>query len=423
MITLSASFTIFLVIGLPIALCILLASSVGLVSMDFPLRAIPSRMFAGIDSFVLLAAPFYILTGELMSRGGITERLIALSMMLTRKLRAGTAYAAVVTALFFSGISGTAVGDAAALGQIFIRQMNKEGYQTRESAGLLAAGSILGPIIPPSVIMVIYASLTQVSVLDLFIAGFVPGVLIALGLSCVIWYRARLFDMPYPQIAIDLRSPWRAAFDALLIVSLPVIIIVGGLSGIFTTTEAGGIAVAYALILGVFVLRTLTMADIWDLLKVSGAITASIYMILATSEVLSYAFTLAGLNEWLAALGGVFAGQPVLFLIAITFAFLLIGTFLEPGPALILFVPILLPVVKSLGIDPIQFAMVVIVVLNLGLITPPVGVVMFVIGRIAKLDMWELFRGIWPYLASQAVVVVLLCFFPFLSTWLPNALR
>ena len=159
MITLSASFVIFLVIGVPIALCILLASAVGLVSMDFPLRAIPSRMFAGIDSFVLLAAPFYILTGELMSRGGITERLIALSMLLTRKLRAGTAYAAVVTALFFSGISGTAVGDAAALGQIFIRQMNKEGYQTRESAGLLAAGSILGPIIPPSVIMVIYASL------------------------------------------------------------------------------------------------------------------------------------------------------------------------------------------------------------------------------------------------------------------------
>ena len=165
------------------------------------------------------------------------------------------------------------------------------------------------------------------------------------------------------------------------------------------------------------------MADIWDSLKVSGAITASIYMILSTSEVLSYAFTLAGLNEWIAALGSVFAGQPVLFLIAITFAFLLIGTFLEPGPALILFVPILLPVVKSLGIDPIQFAMVVIVVLNLGLITPPVGVVMFVIGRIAKLDMWELFRGIWPYLASQAVVVVLLCLFPFLSTWLPNVLR
>jgi len=423
MITLSASFTIFLVIGVPIALCILLASAVGLVAMDFPLRAVPSRMFAGIDSFVLLAAPFYILTGELMSRGGITERLIALSMMLTRKLRAGTAYAAVVTALFFSGISGTAVGDAAALGQIFIRQMNKEGYQTRESAGLLAAGSILGPIIPPSVIMVIYASLTQVSVLDLFIAGFVPGVLIALGLAFVIWYRARRFNMPYPQITVDLRSPWRAAFDALLIVSLPVIIIVGGLSGIFTTTEAGGIAVAYALILGVFVLHTLTMADIWDSLKVSAAITASIYMILATSEVLSYAFTLAGLNEWIAALGGVFAGQPVLFLIAITFAFLLIGTFLEPGPALILFVPILLPVVKSLGIDPIQFAMVVIVVLNLGLITPPVGVVMFVIGRIAKLDMWELFSGIWPYLASQAVVVVLLCLFPFLSTWLPNALR
>jgi tripartite ATP-independent transporter DctM subunit len=423
LITLSASFVLFLAVGAPIAAAILLGSAVGLVAMDVPLRAIPSRMFAGIDTFILLAAPFYVLTGELMSRSGITERLIELSMLITRSIRAGTAYAAVVTSLLFSGISGTAVGDAAALGQIFIRQMNQEGYRTRDSAGLIAAASILGPIIPPSVIMVIYASVARVSIIDLFIAGFVPGLLIGLGLCAVIWLKARGGRMPKPQVRLAPRALWRTLVDGVLVLTLPIVIIRGAASGVFTTTEAGGIAVVYALFLGMVVFRTLRFADVWASLKVTAAITASIYLILATSEVMSYAFTLAGLNQWVAALGQAFAGQPVLFLLLITVIFLLIGTFLEPGPALILFVPMLLPVVTGLGIDPIQFAMVVIVVLNLGLISPPVGIVMFVVGRIAHLDMWQLFRGIWPFLVSQVAVVILLCFFPGLSTWLPAAVK
>lgn len=423
MITLAAGFTIFLAIGAPIAVAILIASALGLVAMDFPLRAIPSRMFAGIDSFVLLAAPFYILAGELMSRSGITERLIALSMLITRTIRAGTAYAAVATSVMFSGISGTAVGDAAALGQIFIRQMRREGYRTEDAAGLIAAASILGPVIPPSVIMVIYASISRVSVIDLFVAGLVPGLLIAVALCVVIWLKARGGALPKPQVALQDRPLWRTLLDGLLVLSLPLVIIRGAVSGVFTTTEAGGIAVVYALFLGVVVFRTLRLRDIWESLKVAGAISASIYLILATSEVLSYAFTLAGLNAWIRGVGVTFVGQPELFMLAIVAFFLVVGTFLEPGPALILFVPMLLPVVNIIGIDPIQFAMVVVVVLNLGLITPPVGVVMFVVGRIARLDMWQLFRGIWPFLLAQAVVVLLLCLFPALSTWLPQAVK
>ena len=369
--------------------------------MDFPLRAIPSRMFAGIDSFVLLAAPFYILTGELMSRSGITERLIALSMLLTRTLRAGTAYAAVVTALFFSGISGTAVGDAAALGQIFIRQMNKEGYQTRESAGPDRRRLDPRPDHP---------ALRHHGDLRLARAGLDdrplhrrlrPGppdrarpLPLSSGSQARRWRHA--LSAGRARAARALARGFRRACS----IAQPAgrSSSAAASSGVFTTTEAGGIAVAYALFLGVVVLRTLTMADVWDSLKVSGR---DHRLDLHDPRHLGGPFL--RLHARRPRTNGsqrsasVFAGQPVLFLLAITVAFLLIGTFLEPGPALILFVPMLLPVVTALGIDPIQFAMVVIVVLNLGLITPPVGVVMFVVGRIAQLDMWELFRGIWPY--------------------------
>lgn len=423
MITLSASFGLFLAVGAPIAVAILAASALGLVALDFPLRAIPSRMFAGIDSFVLLAAPFYILAGELMGRSGITERLIALSMLLTRAIRAGTAYAAVVTSVMFSGISGTAVGDAAALGQMFIRQMRQEGYDPRDAAGLIAAASILGPIIPPSVLMVIYASIARVSIIDLFIAGIVPGLLIAVGLCTVIWLKARGGALPKPQVTLQERPLWQTLLDGALVLSLPVVIIRGAVTGVFTTTEAGGIAVVYALFLGMVVFRTLTVRAVWEALKVAGAISASIYLILATSEVMSYAFTLAGLSTWIRGIGVQFIGQPELFMLVIVGFFLVVGTFLEPGPALILFVPMLLPVAATVGIDPIHFALVLVVVLNLGLITPPVGVVMVVVGRIARLDMWQLFHGIWPFLVAQSVVVLLLCLFPALSTWLPRALR
>jgi tripartite ATP-independent transporter DctM subunit len=211
--------------------------------------------------------------------------------------------------------------------------------------------------------------------------------------------------------------------DGLLVLSLPVVIIRGAITGVFTTTEAGGIAVIYSTFLGMVVFRTLTFRGLWQALKVTGGITASIYLILATSEVMSYAFTLAGLDAYVRGFGDLFAGQPMLFLFAVVAILLIIGTFLEPGPAVILFVPLLLPAVQALQIDEIQFAMVTLLTLNIGLITPPVGVVMFVVGRLANLDMWELFRGIWPFFLAEAGVIVLLCLFPQLSSGLPHVLR
>jgi tripartite ATP-independent transporter DctM subunit len=423
LISLAASFALFLAIGVPIAVAIMLASSLGLVVLDFPLRGVVPRMFAGIDNFLLLAAPFYILTGEIMGRSGITERLIRLSMLVTQFFRAGTAYAVVVTSTLFSGISGTAVGDAAALGQIFIREMKREGYSTTYSAGLVAAASMLGPIIPPSVIMVIYGSIARVSIIDLFVGGLVPGLLIAGALGVTIFIQSRRQDLPRPRFELKGQSMARVVVEGLLVLSLPVVIIRGAVTGVFTTTEAGGIAVVYSIFLGMVVFRTLTLAGLWQALKVTASITASIYLILATSEVMSYAFTLAGLDAYVQAFALSFSGEPLYFLLVMVVIFTLIGTFLEPGPAVILIVPLLLPAVSALQIDPIQFAMVALLTLNIGLITPPVGVVMFVVARIARIDIWTLFRGIWPFFIAECVVILLLCLFPVLSSGLVDLIR
>jgi len=423
MITLTASFAILLAIGLPITIAIGLASILGLVSMNAMLAAVPQRMFAGIDSFILLAAPFYILTGELMGRSGLTERLIGLSVLITRKIRGGTAYAAVVTSVLFSGISGTAVGDAAAMGQIFIKDMKKEGYTTEYAGGLIVACSMLGPIIPPSVMMVVYSAVSRVSILDLFIAGVVPGVAIAIALAATIFIKGRSGGLPASRIEIADRGLARLLLEGLLVLTLPVVIIRGAVTGMFTTTEAGGIAALYAMFLGVVVFRSLDHRGIWESLIVTARITASIYMILAASEIMSYAFTLWGFGEWLRELGHLFTGHPVLFMLTVAVVLLLIGTFLEPGPAVILFVPMLLPAVDILKLDELQFAMVVILTLTLGLVTPPVGICMFVVCRIANLGMWQLFRGAWPFFVAELVIVVLLCLVPELSSWLPRALK
>lgn len=423
MISLASSFFLFLAIGVPVAIAILIASMIGLVVLDFPLRGVLPRMFAGVDNFLLLAAPFYILTGELMSRSGVTERLIQFSMLVTRFFRAGTAYAVVVASTMFSGISGTAIGDAAALGQIFIREMRKEGYSTEYSAGLIAAASMLGPTLPPSVLMVVYGSITGVSIIDLFVAGLVPGIMIALALGVTIYLQARSGRLPKPNFDPKPKSIKRVVAEGLLVLTLPLVIMRGAISGVFTVTEAGGVAVVYAIFLGMGVFRSLSMREIWDALKVTASMTGSIYLILAASEVMSYAFTLAGLDVYVSLFAQNFEANPTAFLFVIVLLFTALGTFMEPGPAVILFAPLLVSSVSALGIDPLQFAMVVLLTLNIGLITPPVGIVLFVVARIGGVDMWRLFRGILPFFVAETIVIALLCLFPILSSGLPGLLR
>ncbi len=424
MILMAVVFAVTLAIGVPIVFALCIAGAAGLWALDLNMITVPLRLFTGMDNFVLLAAPFYILAGELMNRGGITIRLIRLAGLVTRGVPGGTAYANVVSSVLFAGISGAAVADAAALGQVFIKGMPAEGYDKKYAAAVTVSSSIIGPIIPPSVIMIIYAAVTQLSVISLFVAGIVPGFLLAGAIAIVIFLHARNGRLPRSsrRIAGD-ESVAILIRDGLLVLGLPVVIVGGTLFGIFTATEAGGVAVIYALIVAMVVFRSIDLAGLWLCLKRAARMTATIYLVIAAATVVSYVLTIGGVGMWVQEVAQYFSGDPTLFMIALAAALLVVGTFLEPGAAIVLIVPILLPAANAMGIDPMQFGMVVILTLTLGLITPPVGVCLFVVCRIAQSPVLPIFRAVMPFFLVEVAVVLLLILFPPLSAFLPSLVR
>ncbi|MBL8837092.1 MAG: TRAP transporter large permease [Alphaproteobacteria bacterium] len=415
--------TFFLLTGLPIAFAFGLAAVVSLLWEGYDLLNVVSKMFAGLDSFVLMAAPFYIVAGEIMNRGGITDRLIHLSRIIVGRIRGGTAYAAIVAAVMFSGISGTAVADIAALGQIFINGMPKEGYSKSFAAALVVAASVIGPIIPPSVIMVLYAAVADVSVLSLFLAGIVPGLLLGVSVGAVVFWRGLRGELPISDLRIERHEVPRIARDGLLVLSLPGFIVLGTLSGAFTPTEAGGCAVLYAIFLGAVVFRTLDRRGLMESMRSSARLTAGLFLMIAAVEIANYMLILAGIGEWTAGLVQVFAGQPKLFMLACVVAFLIIGLALDAGPALLLLAPILMPVARSMGIDDMQFSMIMIVTATMGLVSPPVGICLFVACKIGNITMRQLNRELWPFLAAETVLILLMILVPEISNGLPRLIR
>lgn len=423
MIAMAVVFFLMLLVGVPIVFALGIAGAVGLWALDLSLITVPTRLFTGMDNFVLLAAPFYIFAGEIMNRGGITTRLIRLAGLITRGVPGGTAYTNVTSSVLFAGISGAAVADTAALGQIFIKGMPEEGYDKNYAAAVTIASSIIGPIVPPSVIMIIYASVTRLSVIDLFVAGILPGLMLAGAMWLVIWINARGGRLPRSSFKVERHEVVALVRDGLLVMGLPFLIVAGTLSGVFTATEAGGVAVVYALIISWFVFRTMDLASLWDALKRSARVTATIYLIIGAATIVSYVLTVGGIGSVIQGFAMQFSENPTLFLIILATLLLLVGTFLEPGAAIVLIVPMLMPITMYMDIDPMQLAMVVILPLTLGLITPPVGVCLFVACRIADSPVFPIFKAVLPFLLSEIAVVVLIIFFPDISTLLPRLLR
>ncbi|MEZ5865081.1 MAG: TRAP transporter large permease [Geminicoccaceae bacterium] len=420
MIYLAIAFAVLLLLGVPIAFALGLAGVVGILDRGFALVSVPSRMFTGIDSFILLSAPFYILAGEVMNRGGVTERLIRFAQLVTRGLRGGTAYANTVASIVFAGISGTAIADTAALGQVFIKGMPREGYTKEFAAAVTVAGSMIGPIIPPSVIMIIYAAVSRLSVIDLFLAGVVPGLLLAVAVSIVIYLIGRKGELPVSRIEVRRGEVPRVALDTLLVVSLPIFIVVGTLSGAFTATEAGGVACIYAILLGLLVFRHLDLPGLWSALVVSARTTSSLFLIIAAATVVSYVLALSGVGKATGQLAELFAGDPTAFMLATMVLLLVVGCFLEPGAAIVVFVPLLFPIARTMGIDPLQFSMLVILTLTMGLITPPVGVCLFVACRIGNLPISTLVRALVPFFLAEVGVIILIILVPGIASGLPG---
>jgi len=416
----SIALALLLLSGLPIAFAFGLSAAVALWHEDLPMLSMATKMFAGLDSFVLLAAPFYIVAGELMSRGGISTRLIRFATMLVGRVRGGTAYAVVAASVMFAGISGTAIADIAALGQIFIKSMAREGYSKAFAAALVAAGSIIGPIIPPSVIMVIYAAVADLSVLKLFLAGIVPGIMLGLACGVVVFIKGLRGELPATTLAVAPEERGKTWRHGLLVLTLPAFIVFGTTSGVFTPTEAGGIAAAYAFFLAFFVFRELDRHGVMQAFRAAARLTAGLFLLIATVEIVNFVLIMAGIEDWTRSLLEVFQGRPVLFMLVCVLAFLVIGLALDAGPALLLLAPVLLPLSRQMGIDDMQFSMVMIVSCTMGLISPPVGIVLFVACRIGEMTLSVLWRELRWFFLAQLGVIVLLAVVPGFSTWLPS---
>ncbi|MCC5999473.1 MAG: TRAP transporter large permease [Pararhodobacter sp.] len=418
MIQLVLAFLILLVVGVPIAFALGVAGLIGIYVEGFALDNAVRRMFGGIDKFILLAAPFYILAGEIMNRGGITDRLIKLTIVLVGRIKGGTAYANVMSSIVFAGISGTAIADTAALGKVFIHGMEKEGYRKEFAAAVTVASALIGPIIPPSVIMLIYAAVANISVIQLFIAGVLPGIILAFACALVIAWKGRSENFPISQIKVARREVPGLARDGILVVSIPLFIVIGTLSGAFTASEAGGVAVIYAIFLGLFVFRNLDVRGLVDAFINSARMTASLFLIIACASIASYVLVISGTSGKLIAMGSMFQGSPETFMLSVIVFVILIGFFIESGVLVLVFAPLLIPIANSLGINPYHFAMVFLLAGNLSLITPPVGVVLFVACRIGNIKVGTLFREVLPFFLAELAVVFLIAYFPGISLWL-----
>ena len=412
-----------LLIGVPIAFVLGMGGALGVWLAGIPQRVIITRFFAGVDSFIFLAVPFYILAAEIMNRSGITLRLIRIMSLVTGRFAGGTAYANIGTSVMFAGISGSAVADAAALGKFFLEVMPREGYRKEYAGAVTVASAIIGPIIPPSGLAIIMAAVTGLSVVDLFVAGVIPGVLLGGACAVIVFIHSLKGGLPKSTIVIQRDEVPKLIVEALLVGILPVVIVGGMVIGAFTATEGGGIAVAAALVLGTLVFRDLGPGELWQAFVSAARVSATIYLLVAGASILSYALNLLGIATWVTAAVPWFQGQPWLFLLAIMGLMLVLGTFLDIGAAIVIFVPLLMPAVTTLGIDPIQAAMVIMLTLAVGLITPPVGVVLFVVMRVGNMPMAPLLRALVPFLVAELVAIFLLTLFPGLSTWLPNLVR
>ncbi len=409
--------------GIPIALALGLGGTLGVWLAGIPLPVIITRFFAGVDSFIFLAMPFYILAAEIMNRSGITIRLIQLTSLLVGRLPGGTAYTNVAASVLFAGISGSAVADASALGRFFMNVMPKEGYSKEYSAAVTASSSIIGPIIPPSGLAIIMAAVTGLSIVDLFIAGVIPGLLFGLACITMIALRGIRVGLPRSIVIVKRENILRLLIEGVVVACLPIIIVGGMVTGAFTATEGGGIAVFIAVALGLFAFRSLSLSSLWGAIVVSARATATVYLLVASASILSYALNLLGIASLVTIAAPYFEGNPTLFLAGVMFLMLFLGMFLDIGAALLIFVPLLMPTVIKLGIDPIQAAMVVILSLAIGLISPPVGVVLFILMKIGDVKLAPFMRELLPFLIAEIGVILLLVAWPGLSTWLPSVLR
>ena len=416
------AFLILLLVGLPVFFALLTAPGVllWLNGQERDMALLYRNVYNGMDSFPLMAIPFFMLAGELMNRGGITARLVEFAQAMMGHLRGGLAHVNVLSSMLFAGLSGSAVADTSAIGSMLIPAMEKQGYTRRFSAAITAASSVIGPIIPPSGIMIIYAYVMGESVAALFLAGIVPGIMVGGGLMLMITWMADRYDFPVATRRYSWPERGRASLKAFFPLMTPVIILGGILGGVFTPTEAAAVAVGYAIFIGLFVMKSLRLLDLPDVLARAAMTSAVVLLLVGAAMAFKTVVSLSHAPEMLAEMVLSISDNPLILLFLINILLFIVGMFLDAGPAIIILGPILGPIFVSMGVDPVHFAIIMSVNLTVGLATPPMGLVLFVASSVSGERVENIARAILPFLLVEIATIFLVTYIPAISMTIPR---
>lgn len=417
------TFIILILINVPVAFALAIACLLALLSDPIvTMTIIPQRMFNGLDSFPLLAIPFFILAGGIMDRGGVSEKIINLANLLVGHIRGGLAMITVVASMIFSSMSGSTTAATAAIGKIVVPAMNKRGYSKNFSAGLVASSGALGSIIPPSITLIIFGVVAGQSIGQLLVAGIVPGILLGILLMIVCYIIALIFKYPSEEKS-NLKNIGKSFLDSILALFMPIIMMGGILLGIFTATEAAVVAILYGLILGMFVYKKLKVKDLPEIFYEAILISSMVVLLISIADLFGWLVTSQQLPQIVAETLMSISTNPYMILILILILLLIFGLFMESTAAIIILTPVLLPVVLGMGMDPIHFGLVMIVALAIGVVTPPMGVNLFVASSITNLSVYEVIKGVWPFVVVLIIGLFILAFMPILTLWLPNMMQ
>lgn len=413
-------FVVLLLIGAPISIAIGAGATAGCIALGYPLQIVGQKMVTGVDSYLLIAVPLFIFAGNLMNEGKITTKIFDFAQSLVGWIPGGLGHANIVASIIFAGMSGSAAADAGGLGVIEMKAMRDNGYDNAFSAAVTSASSVIGPIFPPSIPLIIYGSVASVSVAKLFMGGVLPGLLMGLALMILVFIFA--VKRGYERTPFRLKVLWESFKGSILSLITPLIILAGFTTGWVTPTEASCIAVVYSLVISAFVYRSLGLKKFLECAKESALGAANTLFIIGTSTLFTYVMVKEGISKDIANFILGISSNPAIILLIINIILLVLGMFMEPGAILTLMLPVLVPIAQAIGLDLVHFGVVMVLNLMIGQVTPPFGVCLFIISDLARVKLENLYKSILPFIIPLIVTLLMCTYIPGIVTWLPNML-